>query len=252
MEKPYYKAIILFLASDNNKLYRVFKQLQEAYMDENPLIKCFFVYGANTQFERKEHDLVYDDLKDTVTPPWMTMRVIRAMEYIHNNFTYDYLIRTNLSTFWHFDLLLKRLTELPKTNCLSGRIGVFPPPFVTGTGMIISNDLIPCMIKDRHLVNITYEKYVAEDRMLSEYFTNHCNVSIIPANPPLVFFEGSEPFHKDSALSKIQRAINNNHYHFRLKHKVDRRFDILIANLLCQTIYNKLIFNRVRFYHADV
>ena len=239
MEKPYYRAIILVLASDNEPIYKAFKKIQETYMNENPLVKFFFVYGAGTTFERQEYDLVYDDIKETHWAPWMTMKVIRAFEYIDSNFAYDYLIRTNLSTFWDLSLLLERLDTLPKNNCLSGRLGLFPPPFVTGTSMIISDDLIPLIIKDQQLVNISYEKYVAEDRMISEVFTNHCNVPIIQSDQHIVIFENVQKFNYDEILKIIQQRIINRHDHFRLKNMYDRQIDIEIAKLLCQVIYNK-------------
>ena len=238
MTKPYYKAIMLVLASDDKPIYKFFKHMQETYMNENPLIKFFFVYGAGVTFDQQEHDLVYNDIKETLIPPWMTMKVIRAMEYIDTNFTYDYLIRTNLSTFWHLSLLIERLNTLPKSNCLSGRIGTFPPPFVTGTGMIISSDLIPLIIKDQKLVNVFYEKYVAEDRMLSEYFTNHCHVPIIRSRN-ILFFENIQTFDPDQISKIIQNGIVDKYDHFRLKNKHNRQIDIEIAKLLCQIVYNK-------------
>ena len=182
MEKPYYKAIFLVLASDNDPIYKFFKTVWESYMFENPNIRVFFTYGQGTTFDRKEYDLVYDDLKETYTPPYMTTKVTRAMDHINQNYAYDYLIRTNLSTFWVFDSILKRLDTLPKQRCLAGKIGWIKPEFVTGTSMIISSDLIEPLLENQHLINRTFPKYQAEDRLISNLLTQTLKVQIISAS----------------------------------------------------------------------
>ena len=240
MEKPYYKAILLVLASDNAHIYKFFKQVYESYMNENPNVRVFFVYGAGTNFERKEYDLVYDDLKETPMPPWMTMKVIRAMEYIDQNYDYDFLVRTNLSTFWDFNALLERLETMPKERCLSGKIGIFPPPFVTGIAMTISRDLIKEIVKKPHLVNIYHPKYVAEDRMISEFFTDHLDVPIID-NITSLAFETEDAFVEEEIIKKIEKAKASRFIdHYRVKNRADRMgIDTKVSQLLCKMIYGK-------------
>ena len=122
-----YKAIILVLASEDNErvpeslrpFYPYLKKAYESYMFEHPDIKVLFVYGGGTTFERKEHDLVYDHVPETYHPGMLT-KTLYAIEYIHNNFEYDYIIRTNLSQFWIFHRLVNRLDKLPKEKCVTG------------------------------------------------------------------------------------------------------------------------------------
>lgn len=127
-----YKAIILVIASEdipetNHRLrdhdlplYPVFKKIYEQYINIHPDYKFFFVYGDYIQFEPQAHDLIYPDIKEQLAHPCMLAKTLRAMKYIDENYDYDFLIRTNLSTFWDLEQLTLRLNQLPKTHCLTG------------------------------------------------------------------------------------------------------------------------------------
>ena len=240
MEKPFYKAIILVLASDNDPLYSFFKKVYESYMHENPNIKVFFTYGGGTTFERQTYDLVYDDLKETVMPPDITMKVTRAIEFIDNNFSYDFLIRTNLSTFWDFEKLLQRLETLPKTRCLVGRVNAVPNS-VTGTSMVISSDLIKPMLAHQHLINQKFPKYIAEDRLLSGIITNQLGVEIIQSNRFIQLFEKHTEYNEEEITSIIKQAKTTDVDHYRVKNFRGNRMEIdtQIMRLLLKIYYNK-------------
>ena len=113
--KKHYKAVILVLASDNSPIYQEFRKIYQRYLNECPDVKVLLVYGAGTLFERQEYDLVYDDIVENYYPGMIT-KTLRAMEHIDQTYDYDFLIRTNLSTFWDFTRLLKRFNNLLTTN----------------------------------------------------------------------------------------------------------------------------------------
>ncbi len=244
MEKPYYKAIILVLASDNDPLYSFFKRVYESYMFENPSIKILFTYGQGTKFEKKDYDLVYDDLKETPMPPDITKKVTRSFEYIDKNFSYDYVIRTNLSTFWDLNKLLNRLSKLPKTKCFAGKKGIFQPLYITGTSMVISSDLIKLIIQNQHIINDKiYPKYVAEDKLLSDLITKNLNVVPIISNQNICIFDRYTFFDEDSALKVINFYKTTEVDHYRVKNfRGDRmEIDTKIMQLLLKNYYNKEI-----------
>lgn len=239
MEKKYYRCIILILASTNLPIYAQFKKIWETYMWENQHILVQFVYAENPNIIAKAYDLIYSDLKETVIPPWTTKKVIRAIEDINNKYNYDYLIRTNLSTFWYFDQLLLRLNKLPKVGCLTGRLGYILPPFVVGTGMIISRDISDIVIQNKFKIEQNYTKYVAEDRILSELITN-TGIKIIPDNKTVCNIENITEYDPQAINSIIIQAKNSCVDHFRVKNPSCREvLDISILKQLCQTYYNK-------------
>lgn len=237
MEKPYYKAVILAMASDNLPIYKFFKAVQESYMFEHPHFKFYFTYAGKIGFEPKEYDLVYPELKETITPPWSTRKVIRAMRDIDACCDYDFLIRTNLSTIWDLSKLHTRLQTLPTTGHLSGRLGMFPPPFVVGQNMTISRDLIKQIIQNEDTVCIPYPKYVPEDRMISEFFTNNLGVKLVPADKTMCVFEERELYDYQKILAKLNKAYDNGCDHYRVKSLGDRNHN---DPRVCRDILSKV------------
>lgn len=240
MEKPFYKAIILVLASDNQPLYRFFKRVYEQYLDKNSNIRVFFTYGQGTKFERKPYDLVYDDLKETIITPWMTTKVTRAMEHIDTNYDYDYLVRTNMSTFWDFEKLLKRLESLPSSRCLAGHYSIFEPRFITGIAMVLSRDVVKQMIANQHMINIKYDKYKSEDSLLSNFVTHNNHAEMINQNHFTRRFESYTKWDEAKVIADITAARTREVDNYRIKSvKADRNeIDTKIAVTLLKMIYD--------------
>jgi len=232
----HYKAIILVLASEG-PLYNEFKSLYEKYLDCSPDIKAFFTYAGKVSFSPKEHDLVYPDLQENILQPWPTKKVVRALEYIDANYSYDYIVRTNLSTFWVFNRLIARLNTLPKHNVISGRVGYIPPEFVVGTDMVISRNLIQALIHNQHQAFKDYKgKYIAEDRILSEFFTEFCGVPLIPDNKSVRNVERLTEYSQiyvQKCISRDPAYID----HYRVKNVADRQIDINVIKDLISYYY---------------
>jgi len=239
MKKLSYKAIILILASDDQPIYKFFRQVYMKYLDKNPDVRVFFVYGKGTTFERQPHDLIYDDLEESLVCPWPTTKVIRAMEYIDNNFDYEYLVRTNLSTFWDLDRLVVRLEQYPKTRCLTGVRGIINTP-ITGIAMVLSPDLVKLMVAHQSQINIKWEgKNYAEDYLLSSFITKNNYAELVAGDKYTKFIESYVIFESDRILADIRKARDAGVDNFRIKaHKADRiLMDTQIAITLLQEIY---------------
>ena len=117
----HYRAVVLILASNNNEIYRNCRKIWKKYMNVDPSIKVYFVYGKldDPLFDYDaSSDLVFNDVKEH---PYLNIeKTIKAMEYIDSHIEYDFFIRTNLSTFWNFYNLHLQLNDLPNENCYSG------------------------------------------------------------------------------------------------------------------------------------
>ena len=132
--KPYIRTIILIIASNGNKTFENGRKIWKKYMNVNPNIKVFFVYGKlerPLQDVNMEHDLIYPEIEENY--PLLIKKNMKAMKDIQSNYNYTYLIRTNLSTFWDFFNLEKHLNSLPPHNCYSGTMF---PTFISGTDII--------------------------------------------------------------------------------------------------------------------
>lgn len=242
MANPYYRAVVLVLASDNDPIYRFFKKMWEAYMFENPNFKVFFTYAGNVKFVSKEYDLIYNDLKEDHYPPDIVIKNLRAMQYIDDNYDYDFFIRTNLSTLWLWDRLLKSLDDLPSENCLAGRYGHRTPPFITGTGLIVNRHMIKFLLQNQQKVIFRPPKYIAEDRIFSDFFMEELNIPTIDRSKRIGIFENFTEINHQEIINKIEDRDRSNVDNFRIKNfRAENRLQIdsYIANILLDRYYNK-------------
>ena len=91
----------------------------------DPTFKVLFVYGKldDPLEDQDENDLIYNDITESY--PVTFHKTFEAIKFIDSNFSYEYFVRTNISTFWDFKKLNMHLDVLPITNCYSKTITPF-------------------------------------------------------------------------------------------------------------------------------
>jgi hypothetical protein len=99
--KKHYRAVILVLASNNTQIYRNGRKVWKAYMKVDPTIKVFFTYGKISSHEFLEDydigsDLIFDDIIES--NDISIKKTVDAMKVINQLCSYDFFIRTNIST----------------------------------------------------------------------------------------------------------------------------------------------------------
>ena len=124
--KKHYKIINLIIAS-RAKHYDIFTYCWLQYMNKNPDIKSFFLYSDPTI----ENDLLIDD--NTITYkceesliPGILFKTIAAEKFCQKYMSYDYILRTNLSSFIIFPKLLNYLNRHEKTDFMCTNLEYFP------------------------------------------------------------------------------------------------------------------------------
>jgi hypothetical protein len=267
--KKHYKAILLVLASedvpiesvfqkaqkDSWPLYPFMKSVYEAYMFEHSDIKVLFVYGAGTTFDKHNYDLVYEDIPEKYYPG-MLAKTIRAIEHIDTNYSYDYLIRTNLSTFWDFNRLVEHLNILPD-SCISGTRIVIKDKaldYVAGFDLLISKDIVKKILPFSNEIlqskvyldledvalNAAIKKY-AEVSMDSHFVSNTASfMSMIPS--PQEAKNGMlTEFSEQKYLAIRDHQLANNLNHFRIKNYTNRSVDKQVLSRLLLDIYEKAL-----------
>jgi hypothetical protein len=242
MTKPYYKAIILVLASHDQPIYRFFKKAWESYLYSDPRIRVFFTYGHNPTLIPKEYDMVYNDIPECFYPGMIT-KTVRSLDEIDRDYNYDFLIRTNLSTFWIFDRLLTRLEHLPTNRCLAGRLGAIQPNFITGTSMILSPDCVRYIVEENNFFGKEPPQVKYEDNLMSRLLTEQMSVSLIDQSQYTSVVEKYLSYDQEAMLKHIEEANKKNQDNYRVKNfRGDRmQIDTEIMKLLCKTYYNKEI-----------
>lgn len=147
-------------------------------------------------------------------------KTIKGINFINSIMSYDYLIRTNLSSFWNLEYLYSHL-KLPKTECFSG-IYIFNS-FISGTGIIMSRDV--CNV----LVTKPYIQNTSDDVLISNHLKRHFQVTKL--NDKLIFY-----LTKDT--DKIPSNIDDILY-FRVKNSNNREVDCENFDVIFRKLCNK-------------
>jgi hypothetical protein len=228
----HYKIIFLIISSDNESVYAQMKELAPKYYNLfSNKIKFFFIENrqlGNDQVIEDKNFLYINGSESFI--PGIYQKSIKAIEYINKKYSYDYVIRTNLSTFWHMQNLFKLLDIKPKQRFAAGYAF---QGFISGTGIIMSRDV-------GNLVTSTpNSNYIGDDLAISQTIQSHgihlYDITeykwgfLIPAN--------------DNLPSNCRYLnINDNDFsdilNFRIKNGGDRSIDAYYFNVLLQKLYN--------------
>ena len=123
-----YKIILLVMVSNKE-----FKNIQKKYLNCNPNIRAFYIYDKS-EIDNESYNEInnesYYDLK------FEKNSIVKALEYINQHFQYDYIVITNITTFFNFEALLQLTDNLPNNTCyiVSGN-------YIDGNSITMTHDL---------------------------------------------------------------------------------------------------------------
>lgn len=235
IKKPYYRAVVLVLASHNTAHYAYCRNVWLQYYKKENTIKVFFVYGRNglpVDQRIKETDIVCDDIEENYNPG-MILKTQKAMRWIDENYTFDFFIRTNLSTFWDWNRLIPHLSSMPTKNLYGGfyiesGCGIYN----SGTDTIVNGYMIKEFVK--HSPSLSQP----EDRAMGGIFHD-----ILGGQFYSTKIWWLETFDSEAELEyQIQEAIKNDTDHYRVKYIKNEHkrptIDRIAYQLLLKRIYN--------------
>lgn len=143
------KVLMLVLASDSS-VYNKFQTCWRRYMNSNPDITCYF-YKAKpdleTEFVFDGSDTLFVKCKESWDTCWeKTLMAFRYFLPIVD--TYDFVYRTNLSSFIHFERYLQFCSDLRPTGVYSGFIGKHGGvSYASGSGFTLSPDMFKKVVE---------------------------------------------------------------------------------------------------------
>ena len=221
-ENPYYGN-----GADYIERYNNFKFFNKIYYDKfKNDIKFFYVeYKENLENDIIESDdYIYVKGNEMPLAPNFLVKMMKAIGYIHDKYKYDYIIHSNLSSFWNIPVLLSLYNEIPRNNFFGGHYHM--NLFITGTGIFFSYDMIPFFMKlDTNIYN------ELDDVAISTYMKNN--------NIPI--------FHLENTLNyRWEHIISDNYYinenydnilYFRIKNS-SCEIDKAITKILLNKLYN--------------
>lgn len=222
-----FKTLILIITTDNQPFYLEAQKIWKAYMNSDPdHFEAYFIRGnpdLAKPFEISGNDLTVKTAESLV--PGIVNKTILSLEALEPRLNeFDYVIRTNLSSFYPFGNLRKYLSTLPKEKAYAG-ISLYQPrslglppdldnvPFISGAGIILSRDLAKMMIKDHKELD-KYKDQMPDDVFIGLFYQRH-NIRHIPAQRwDYPTYEG---------WVKYNHQIEDHAYHFRAKYSYNVR-----------------------------
>jgi hypothetical protein len=211
-----------------DKLIKVYwipliKYITYRYSDK---VSIELVFNRTTNlddFKDISSNLVVCDCEETYIPGIIDKTMLAFRRFLKTDI--NFVLRTNLSSFWIIDKLLDVVESLPLTECYTGIVGKNGNDyFVSGAGMILSKDVV------RYLVDAekSIDKYKENDDVVFGQV-------LTPVFKPLVSsrYDITDQYQLTDAeiYQHYTKIINGNYHHIRIKN-IDRSLDIKIFEFL--------------------
>jgi len=226
----HYNIIFLIISSDNEDIYSKMRELLPKSYELYPnRIKYFFIENKSLNTEVVEdNNYLYINGSESFIPG-IYQKSIKAIEYVTNNYSFDYVIRTNLSTFWHLPNLFNLLDSKPKEKFACGYSF---QGFISGTGIIMTRDVGILVYSNPN------SAYIGDDLVISQTIEAN-QISLYDVTE----YKWGFLIPKNDNLPSNCRYldINENDFsdilNFRIKNG-DRNIDVEYFKILLKKLYN--------------
>jgi len=198
------------------------------YIEEKKLnigVKLVF-NNALPAFSTENKNFICYPEEDETLIPGITNKTMKAFRQIlKEDSEVNYILRTNLSSFFIVENLLSVVKKLPSEKVYAGVVGD-TNNFVSGAGMMLSRDVVNYLLT--HEADINKLKYEDIDDILFGKILSPVYTSI-----PLERYDiTNEPiFIQDSLENHYINILISENFHVRIKNN-DRDIDIKIAEYL--------------------
>ena len=200
--------IILIIANDDNESYIEMQQIWRKYMNNHSNIKSYFIKNKIDINEdiivNQEENTIYVKNNENLIPG-ILQKTIKSFEYCLQNFEFDYIYRTNLSSFIDLN---KAYHFLENNKFDYGGCGIYKcimnhTLFASGCGFIISKNCTQELINNKNLINYK----IIDDVAIGEVLIYKLNY-----NPRNII-----KYYYMDALYNDNSCIDKNIFHFRCK-----------------------------------
>jgi len=196
------------------------------YIEKNNLdVKIFLMYSEGNHFDKDlSNNIIVDKFRQCVIPG-LLVKTVNCFEYIYNNYDFDYIFRTNLSSFIDINGLIKKFKSLPKNKVYGGHsTSVSDFRYISGAGIIFSKDIVKLIIENKKSFNISIIDDVAFGQLLHKF-----NINIIEQKRKnyfrdelrLVAIDKNENFNDDISNEELLfiylDILRSKRYHSRFK-----------------------------------
>jgi len=176
------KICVLIIYSPNENYDKMLKVQQAYYKNFKEHITYYFI-----QFREQPEDIIINEetsfiyIKGKEGIMNILKKTVIAMDYVLQNYDFDFLVRTNISTVTDIYNLGDFLTKVAKTKYYGGghvlelkwgtNYSVYGTVYVQGTGIIFSRDIVEDICKNRDKL----ENNIIDDVSIGRYIKKYHN-----------------------------------------------------------------------------
>ena len=177
----------------------------------HPDIETYHYFGGAIKQYHTKNSI---HLKCTENYHLMGIRTLECFDYCLKNFEFDFLLRTNISSYIHKYNLMSWLSDKPRQNFYSGVIGEYSGiRYVSGAGIFMSKDVVEKTIERANSIDTSLVDDVAIGKLLSD-------TNIIPA------------LRVDLHCEHQNLNFDTSSFHFRCKCESNRKVDSLVMRAI--------------------
>ncbi len=141
--------VLMLVIYSPSPLYDAQRDFWRRYMNSSPHIACYFITFSDVAEIRLDGDTLH--LPGTESYEGITKKTLDALDYFLRRDSYDFIIRTNISSIWDYPKLLTYLQTLPTTNVYAGLPGGTrgQMSWVSGAGITLTPDVCKKLLDAR-------------------------------------------------------------------------------------------------------
>lgn len=241
--------IFLIISSSDIPVYNLMKNIIDMYCEKSKKtypLKHFFVEfneNINENIILDKNTIIIKGTESVI--PGIALKTLISIEYINDHYKYDYIIRTNLSSFWNIPHLYKLFKNIRKDKLLAGIIidndlrqhlgrgilyqhGRKKVPFISGTGIIISYDIAVLLTNKNIPLSDTKSIMLHNDDVFLTYMLKQITT--------MRSLNNNQIYYLIDINTPLPNNISNILY-FRIK-SINRNYDVEVFKRLAKRIYD--------------
>ena len=236
MELP--KLVVCIIASagrDDYKLYtNEWTRVIDACRERGYPIQFYFLRAEPTFKEIKiQGDIFVFPCAENLAPGIFKKTIGFYKWVFEQNIEFDYMVRTNLSSFYHFKYLLDNLTKQNRENYVCGMYVNHRYQYPTGCGAVFSKDVIKKFVDAyQDPIHHPHVHGLFDDQAFG-YLMHHLKVSFHDYKLPIINIGA-----KDN-IDEMLKDTNKYHYRLKTSDNIWKRIenDVPMYKLLVDKVY---------------
>lgn len=233
------KTLVLIICSDDLPVYFGLQNIWRSYMHLDPeRFECYFIRGnPNLKTEFKiENDVIWSKTEENLIPGILNKTILSLAALQPRLHNFDYVLRSNLSSFFVFPRLFEFLKQAPKENFYCGihhgyGSYILNEGWICGAGIIMSIDLANLLLRKKSSL-IDLNHHHNDDIVIAELFLKH----------DIKMHSGKYlEIYNWETWERVKDNIPEDVFHFRIKTPPSSRveLDLSIHHTLLDMFYNK-------------